>query len=485
LSVDPGILEHVFEESSEVDLIDVMGEATRDESTAIAQRLAAVAELYVRRSGALAEQQWCVVDGCAAVAAEISAVQNISHARAVGQVQFACALQHRLPAVAKVFATGVIDFRMVSMIVSRTENVEAEVMVQLDEAIARHCTKWMKLSTPKLRDRVDLWVAKFDPAGVRVPPKVKDDRYVDVYPTTAGMAGMSAHLDAADGAAFDQRLDGLAATVCDNDPRTKQQRRADACGVLGRGEAGLVCQCGSADCPARAERKAAASAVIHVLAEQATLDGSSDHPGYLPGFGILPADSVRQLAAGATLKPLVIPTADPEPGYRPSAALTQFLRWRDLTCRWPGCDKPAERCDIDHTVAWPYGPTHPSGNKHYCRTHHLIKTFLTGTCGWTDRQQPDGTIILTAPTGHVYTTEAHGGAMFPALAQPTGELDLPPNLDMPDTDKSAMMPRRKQTREQDRRDRINEERRQRTELIAEQERQRQVWLAKNHQPPPF
>jgi hypothetical protein len=460
----------VFEESSEVDLIDVMGEATRDESTAIAQRLAAVAELYVRRSGALAEQQWCVVDGCAAVAAEISAVQNISHARAVGQVQFACALQHRLPAVAKVFATGVIDFRMVSTIVSRTENVEAEVMVQLDEAIARHCTKWMKLSTPKLRDRVDLWVAKFDPAGVRVPPKVKDDRYVDVYPTTAGMAGMSAHLDAADGAAFDQRLDGLAATVCDNDPRTKQQRRADACGVLGRGEAGLVCQCGSADCPTGAERKAAASAVIHVLAEQATLDGSSDHPGYLPGFGILPADSVRQLAAGATLKPLVIPTADPEPGYRPSAALTQFLRWRDLTCRWPGCDKPAERCDIDHTVAWPYGPTHPSGNKHYCRTHHLIKTFLTGTCGWTDCQQPDGTIILTAPTGHVYTTEAHGGAMFPALAQPTGELDLPPNLDMPDTDKSAMMPRRKQTREQDRRDRINEERRQRTELIAEQER---------------
>jgi hypothetical protein len=36
--------------------------------------------------------------------------------------------------------------------------------------------KWMKLSSPKLRDRVDLWVAKFDPAGVRVPPKVKDNR---------------------------------------------------------------------------------------------------------------------------------------------------------------------------------------------------------------------------------------------------------------------------------------------------------------------
>jgi hypothetical protein len=48
-----------------------------------------------------------------------------------------------------------------------------------------------------------------------------------------------------------------------------------------------------------------------------------------------------------------------------------------------------------------------------------------------------------------------------------------------------MMPRRKQTRDQDRRNRINQERRQRTELIAEQERQRQAWLAANYQPPPF
>jgi hypothetical protein len=75
--------------------------------------------------------------------------------------------------------------------------------------------------------------------------------------------------------------------------------------------------------------------------------------------------------------------------------------------------------------------------------------------------------------------------MFPALGQSTGELPIPPAPQAPDTDRSAMMPRRKQTREQDRRDRINQERRQRTELIAEEERQRQAWLAANYQPPPF
>ncbi|MGE2722931.1 HNH endonuclease, partial [Mycolicibacterium celeriflavum] len=49
----------------------------------------------------------------------------------------------------------------------------------------------------------------------------------------------------------------------------------------------------------------------------------------------------------------------------------------------------------------------------------------------------------------------------------------------------AMMPRRRQTREQDRRDRIDAERRRRSELIAEEERRRQAWLAANYKPPPF
>jgi hypothetical protein len=255
---------------------------------------------------------------------------------------------------------------------------------------------------------------------------------------------------------------------------------------LARGEAQLACQCGTAECPATAEQAAASAAVIHVLAEQATLNGTSDHPGYLPGFGILPADSVRELATTATLKPLTVPTAvAPDPRYRPTAKTAEFVRWRDLTCRWPGCDAPAAVCDIDHTVPYPAGATHPSDLKDYCRTHHLIKTFYGGPGGWTDRQLPDGTIILTAPTGHTYITEPHGAAMFGALAHSTGELAVPPALDVPDTDRSALMPRRKQTREQDRRERINAERRERAELIAEEERQRQAWLAANYEPPPF
>jgi hypothetical protein len=408
----------------------------------------------------VAQRKWWRIDPHEEVTAEIAAAQNISRGRASNQVHYTRVLRYRLPQVAGVFATGVIDERMVAMIVARTHNVEAEVIGRLDAALARHCVKWMRLSGPKLCDRIDLWVAKFDPAAVRIPPKVRDNRYVLIGPTSPGMAGIWANVHATDAAALDKGLDELAATVCDNDPRTKDQRRPDASGALARREQRLACQCGREDCPVAAEWTAVANAVIHVLAEQETLDGTGDHPGYLPGFGILPAESVRELANTATLKTLVIPSGAPDPGYRLSAVTREFVRWRDLTCRWPGCDVPVQRCD------------------------NLTKTFCTGPGGWTDEQLPDGTIEFTAPTGHTYTTEPQGGLLFSTLAQPTGELPVPA-VDELAAYRGVMMPRRKQTREQDRRDRIAQERCQRTELIAEEERQRQAWLAANYEPPPF
>ena len=195
-------------------------------------------------------------------------------------------------------------------------------------------------------DRVDLWVAKHDPDAVRVPPNVKDNRFVDIGEISPGMAGIYGHLESPDAALLDATLDALADTVCDNDPRTKEQRRADALGPLSRRESTLACRCGSDDCAAVTERRALSEVVINVLAEQATVNGTSNQPGYLPGFGILPAESVRELAAaGATMQPLTMPSGS-APGYRASKTLAKFIRWRDLTCRFPGCD--ARAADVRH-----------------------------------------------------------------------------------------------------------------------------------------
>lgn len=447
---------------SDAHLVEAMAEAGRTEAAAAARRLAAVGELYARRASEWADRKlWCV-DPFEAVAAEVSAAQNISRGRAGTQIRYAQVLRERLPKIAAVFATGQVDLRVVSAIVNRTSNVTDDAISAVDDALARCAPRWMKLSGPTLADRIDMVIAKFDPDGVRVPPSVDDNRYVEVGPTVPGMAGIWANIHAADAAAFDARLDALAATVCRNDPRTTMQRRSDAVGALAAGADRLMCTCGLEDCPAVGG--GAPPVVIHLLAEQATVDVAGDAPGYLPGFGIQPAESVRNLARSAKLRPLITPVGQDSPGYRPPAALAEFIRWRDLTCRWPGCDAPV--CDTDHTVPYPFGPTHPSNLKLYCRVHHLVKTFYCGPGGWTENQYPDGTVTFTAPTGHRYTTHPGGAQLYPCLSSPTGGLDRTDQPPQATGNRGRAMPTRRQTRDQDRRDRTARERCQRAEFNA-------------------
>jgi hypothetical protein len=201
-------------------------------------------------------------------------------------------------------------------------------------------------------------------------------------------------------------------------------------------------------------------------------------PAFVIGGGILPAALLAATLERATIREVRHPGIDapPEPRYTPSRALSDFVRCRDLTCRWPGCDKPSYQCDLDHTVPYPVGPTHASNMKCYCRFHHLLKTFYCGVGGWRERQLPDGTLILTAPTGHTYTTHPGSKQLFPALCTPTGELWPPghePTIE-PSANRGAMMPKRRHTREQNRRRAIEAERRLNDEYVAER-----------NKPPPF
>ena len=133
-----------------------------------------------------------------------------------------------------------------------------------------------------------------------------------------------------------------------------------------------MCRCQNPDCAAAAAT--AAPVVIHIVADQSTLDGRTDRPGYLLGAdSLIDAELVRDLAAQAKTQPLLPADSPAEPRYQPSRALADFVRARDLTCRAPACDRPATDCDIDHTV--PYadgGSTHASNLKLLCRFHCRI-----------------------------------------------------------------------------------------------------------------
>lgn len=442
-------------------LIDNIAGAGRFESATMARRLAGIAELYSRRLRAVAAEeqfQW-EVDNWDVVAAEVAAALGVSRGRASGLMDVAITLRARLPKVAAVLAEGLVDYRTVLTVVRRTYNVRADDMARVDEALAQRIHTWGALSDAKIVERIDYLVACADYLAPRPTTKAEQDRHVGVGPDSDGLASLWGSLRVADAVALDNRLNQLADSVCRRDPRTKDQRRADATGALAAGHARLVCQCGRADCPVAGADKPVSPAVIHVVAEAATVTGEGDKPGYIAGFGFVDADTVRDLAQTATVREVRHPGEGPaEPQYRPSRALADFVRCRDLTCRFPNCSVPAQLCEIDHVVPWPWGPTHPSNLTLKCKHHHLMKTFYVGVRGWNDRQLPDGTLIWTAPSGHEYTTKPDGTLFFPALAVPTGKLILPTGPPAPSIDKGLQMPLRKRTRAQNKQARIDHER---------------------------
>jgi hypothetical protein len=141
--------------------------------------------------------------------------------------------------------------------------------------------------------------------------------------------------------------------------------------------------------------------------------GLAEHPGELPGYGPVPASIARAMATDATWLRWV---TDPTTGtlldagrrtYRPSAALREFIKARDVYCRFPTCSARADwiTTEIDH--ADPYNHANPDTGGQttrqnlgpVCRKHHAIKT--AGLWSITD-SQPDGTCDWLSPTGHRY-----------------------------------------------------------------------------------
>jgi Domain of unknown function (DUF222) len=399
--------------------------------------------------------------------------------------------------------------------------------------------QWGPLSQYKLELAIDAAIQRHDPGAVRRarnPARGRDFTVGD--PTDAtGTTSVWGRLSTPDAALLHQAVAALANSVCDDDPRTRAQRRADALGALAVRATRLPCRCGNPACPADAtgDDPVAARFVIHVLADPDALraaadpehhggidfdddasatqpepvahsgtepdteieesrdtaaagderrfEGSTDSlrpspqppsqdspppdpdtaparaigliPG-MPGGGLLPAAAVSDLIGrGAKVCPLTTPAPRPETNYRPSVALARYIRFRDLTCRHPGCDRPASQSDLDHTVPWPVGVTHPSNLTPKCRKHHLLKTFWPG---WSNVQAPDGALLITTPTGHVYATKPCGKLLFPSFDTTSATLP-PPTVGSPQLPgRTLHMPTRKRPRATARAERIKDER---------------------------
>ncbi|OBH03532.1 HNH endonuclease signature motif containing protein [Mycobacterium sp. E3247] len=419
-------------------LVELIESTHRQESVLVARRLAAVAALLRHRVAAAERperpREYAAIDGFEQAAAEVAAAMNLSPVAASYVVSYAEALDTRLPKVGALLADGRTDWRTVRLIISRTDLVTDEKLIaEIDRSLAERIGSWHGWSKQRIINAVDAAVRAADPDAARERRvTAQNDRYVGISTKDDGMADIYGSVAATAATAFDRRLSQLAKQVCAADPRTLDQRRADALAALAEGR-GLVCACGEPECPNRTsergpDRGAAAQVVINVVASDQTVHAGGGEPGYLEGYGVIDAEQVRDLAATASVL-VADPVTSPVEAlrYQPSAALERAVRCRDLTCRFPGCSRPAVVCDLDHTIPFNHqnpaagGPTVAENLKCLCRQHHRLKTFG----GWRDKQLTDGTVIWVSPAGRTYRTSPAGADLFPRTGRPACAPPLP------------------------------------------------------------
>jgi hypothetical protein len=148
---------------------------------------------------------------------------------------------------------------------------------------------------------------------------------------------------------------------------------------------------------------------VSVIVPITMLLGLDEQPAELVGYGPIPASLAREIAAGGTWRRLL---TDPVSGtlldygrttYIPPVGLADFVRARDVYCRFPTCQQRAATADLDHTI--PYEARSGSTSEHNlyagCRHHHRLKTHAAG---WDVEQHPDGRVTSTTPTGHKYAS---------------------------------------------------------------------------------
>ncbi len=424
MSVGSNIIECMFEGLAPTELVVAIADSQRQESMLMARRMAAVAELLAQRTEEVIDEDpdpgFMIVTGFHRTTAEIAAAMNLSPTAASFVVSHADALKERLPKVAEVLATGDTDWRTVQLIITRTELVGDSVIGRLDSNLACRISKWHCWSRRRIINAIDATVRGLDPDAIRERIRREDKRHVDVIALGDGTAKIDGIVAADAAVAFDRRLDELATAVCRDDPRSIANRRADAMKAMAEGRR-LACECGADDCPNRSDATDSPTRmVINVIAGQQTVFGDGHEPGYIEGYGVIDAEQIRDLAREATLRPVNEPAVTPAQAmrYQPSAMLERWIRLRDLTCRFPGCDRPATICDIDHTIPFNHADPRKGGLtvarnlKCLCRQHHRLKTFHEG---WHDEQLPNGTVLWTSPTSETYRTVPAGVDLFPDL----------------------------------------------------------------------
>ena len=130
----------------------------------------------------------------------------------------------------------------------------------------------------------------------------------------------------------------------------------------------------------------------------------------------MPSPSTRPAPAPTSTR-----SKDPAP-TKPPDKLKNLLRVRHRTCVFPGCARPSRRCELDHTVRYPDGPTCICNLAPLCKHHHDLKHHAPG---WHLVNHGNGRLTWTTPTGR-HIEVGHGPAPPTPHTSPKTPDDIPP-----------------------------------------------------------
>lgn len=313
-----------------------------------------------------------------------------------------------LPICWRTWSHGLIDERRALAIAQAARTLSDDESIRILDARAAGQAPGRTLTG--LRTWLNRQVALLEPAQAETRHlAAKADRRVWIDHDNNGMSWLGGYLPTLDAFRIDKLLDRTARTArAAGDQRTLEQLRADVLRdlILNPASVPAAEDTRHADDPAPGTTIAdqtSASAPGHpnapanhppthgrprpgvhlgVIIPLTSLLGLSDTPAEtLDGQIALPASLVREIAStpGTIFQRILtdpignVLAIDPQ-RYRPTEAQRHAIAIRDGTCLVPGCDVPAEDCDIDHREPWPRGPTTATNLTALCRRHHNYKT---------------------------------------------------------------------------------------------------------------
>ncbi|ANG86427.1 hypothetical protein A8L33_14645 [Microbacterium aurantiacum] len=385
-------------------------------------RAGAIAERVSRRQAASVRSQEMVYRS---VAAELAGVTFTTDRSMQAQITQAVEWVECYPATLAAWEAGRITRGHATAVLRCGTALPRDGRAEFDAAAAELC---VGQSVGRVKDRLEHLAQELHPRTLAERhAKAREERRGSVTPLRDGMSELVATLPTLLAEGISDRLTEQASSIIDarntpapgeTDPdaddaeaepdcRTRDQIRADIlCDMLltgspladptidgdGNGTLGMI------------------RAKVQVVVPALTLLGKDDDPendtttADLVGSSPIDPATARALAGAITTwERLVVHPVSGQvlftDSYRRTASMARLLRARDRHCRFPGCRRPAIRCELDHTFDFALGGRTDVRNLcHLCQRHHSMKQFTS----WGVRQLGDGVLEWTSPTGRVY-----------------------------------------------------------------------------------